>query len=186
MKTYSQIDVPWDDILANPMVPYFIELHDPSGFAHTLPQDYKPPTQGNPNAGLPINVWVGCSIRKDAFRHAEKLVNVVARLRWLRLQGDFGRGRALKEVGDMLNSWRCSNCGHRGPRRPYSGRCPHAKVMCGDARLDPQIHWLIPDKPLPLRFVEEQETRGIRVHPEPPDILQFKEFWHKREESAHV
>lgn len=180
MKFILQHEVSWKDIEANPMQPFLIELSDPSRFSRELPVDYRPPTSNNPKTGLPSNVWVGCRASKTQYRHVNHLTSVSARIRWLKLVGPMGR-HELKFFGRILDSWRCSNCGHRGPRRPWGGQCPHAKAMCGDAQLLPQIHWVIPGDPLPIRWVAEAEELGIRVHTEPPDIYELKEFRHLKE-----
>jgi hypothetical protein len=181
----GQDEVSWDIITDNPMQPFLVELHDPHAFAAKLPLDFQPPTQNNPRSGLPPNVWVGClvSSRHD-LRRAEQLVDVAARIRWLRVRGLSGLDlRTLEQK--VLGAWRCVNCGHRGGRRPLSGRCPHSKVLCGDARLDSQIHWVWGDN-LPYWFVEQADKWNVRVHPDPPDILDFKEFLHLKKEGSHA
>lgn len=122
---------------------YLFDLPNPAAFAASLPAAFQAPTQRNPTAGLPANIWVGMTVvTGEDVRAAERLLDIRARIRWVSV-GTLP-WKAETELIDLLAAWRCSNCGQRGTgRRPKA--CPHAKSLCGDAKIEPQIHWLRED-----------------------------------------
>jgi hypothetical protein len=113
---------------------YAVELDDVTAFLAALPDDFKPPTQKNPQGGLPKNVWVGGRI-EDVW---PEILDVRSRIRFLIVD----QHSDLIVLEDALSAWRCSNCGRRGTA-PRPKTCPHAAHLCGDAKLLPQIQWVI-------------------------------------------
>jgi len=123
--------IPWDVIREYAGINYFIAISDVQKFLEGLPDDMTPPTQEKPFNGLPKNVWVGGTV--GIF---QELLGIRAYRRFL-----IFTGANVEQLDFCLEWWRCSNCGHRGdPPRPT--HCPHTN-LCGDARLDSQIHYVI-------------------------------------------
>jgi hypothetical protein len=155
-----------------------LEIEEPRQFSTLLPLEYRA-DQLNPNAALPPNLWVGAVCRSLRFqkRPIRELLDIRARSRWVELCGDFserGDRSALDEVVRILGAWRCSNCGHRGDGyRPV--RCPHAKTLCGDAKIVPQIQWIrIADGSLvPPFYLERFRALGLVVSPDSPVVLEL-------------
>ena len=111
-----------------------IDLVDVPSFLEKLPPDLRPATMVGAQAGLPKNVCVGGrfkDVRPD-------ILNVRARIRYLVVDNLTN----LKEYKKALEAWRCSFCGHRGTY-PRPRLCPHAHGLCGDAKLLPEIHWIV-------------------------------------------
>jgi hypothetical protein len=109
-------------------------ISDIPSFIDDLPDDLKPPTQRNPEGGLPKTVWVG------GFHHHvwPDILDVRSRVRFLLIN----EKTDLLSLEEALDAWRCSNCGRRGTA-PRPRACPHAVGLCGDARLLPEIHWVV-------------------------------------------
>ncbi len=126
----------WELIRTTPYVTWLINTDgDISGFLDTLPDWAQPATLRNPTSGLPPNVWVGANVEDW-----EDLLRVRSKVRFLIANSCSHPG----ELRSAMNAWRCSNCGHRGAsREPRPKTCPHANHLCGDAKLLPQIHWVV-------------------------------------------
>jgi hypothetical protein len=145
---------------------FLVVLTDPAAFVASLPVKFQSPTQMNPHAGLPTNVWCGVTLKTaQDVRVAESLFHVRSRVRWIADElspSEFLR--AERPFYRLLQSWRCSNCGRRG-EYPRPKRCPHANVLCGDAKLDSQIHWIIP-------YVERNyfNAGDIAIWPATPEV----------------
>lgn len=153
--------------LPRPNAIYLIQLTYPRKFITDLPDPWKPPTQQHPHTGLPPNVWCGVKVKRaQDLGLAEELLDVRARLRWIEDETE-GKSRTL--LFHFLESWRCSNCGHRGQYlRPK--KCPHHRVLCGDAALDPEVRWLMRYGVVPRGYREEAAALGVDVWPEVPKV----------------
>ena len=166
---------------------FLVDLHDPAAYVRDLPSEFQPPStpaMAVAKTGLPPNVWVGMTAEIDRIRRsgffgtsrirdldrAEDLLRVRARVLWLRLVGPAER-IALERVRPILGAWRCSSCGQRGDYpRPLSGYCPH-KLLCGDARLEPQIQLLFLeeiDEDMPV--ITDARRAGTAIFPELPNV----------------
>ena len=131
-KKFIDGAIPWDEIRANEGTDYLIAITDVRAFLDTLPEDMTPASQEKPFNGIPKNVWVGGTI---------KIFPAMLHIRAYRRFLIWPYSDSLHCFGQALDYWRCSNCGHRGdPPRPT--HCPH-KNLCGDARLDSQIHYVV-------------------------------------------
>lgn len=153
---------------SRPGVTWLCDVGSPKAFSACLPLEYQPPTNKNPSAGLPKNVWCGVTIesasRTELLRVGD-LIDVRARIRWVYLDGrfdSFDAGRLMP----LLSSWRCTHCGRRG-LAPRPALCPHAKALCGDAKLEPQIHWLLGRD---LHRFEEARELGLVLWPNVPEV----------------
>lgn len=148
---------------------FLIVLDDAQKFLATLSPEWLPPTQLHPNTGIPLNVWVGAEVKAKTYRttdEIDKLVDVRARVRFLISSNNLDERRLAK----YFESWRCTNCGRRGPP-PMPKRCPHANALCGDAKLEPQIHWLIKRRPVSVVLERTLHQRGAVIWPEVPQVL---------------
>lgn len=122
---------------------WLVELTDPLDFLAWLQPGFKPPMQGNPHSGLPRNVWAGVRLGSAPYADPLELLEVRSAVRWV----DLEPGLPWEEITgwyDVVQAWRCSNCGTRGTT-PRPRLCPHAAGLCGDARIDPQIHVVMTD-----------------------------------------
>lgn len=129
---YPGDEISWGDLSDH--FSYAIELTDVSAFLDALPDHFKPATPARPTSGLPKNVWVGGPVS----RVWPAILDVRARIRFLTID----RSHDLRHLNTALAAWRCSNCGRRGVA-PRPALCPHAHQLCGDAKLLPQIDWII-------------------------------------------
>lgn len=153
-----------------------LELKEPKAFVSFLPPDYQA-SQLNPGATLPANLWAGVVFRGGELRLVRELLDVRTRIRWIELDTDFtprGGHEALDRLIKILGAWRCENCGHRGDGyRPV--RCPHSKVLCGDARIVPQIQWIrvSPTAVVPRFYLDRFKTLGMVVSPDVPVVKEL-------------
>lgn len=155
---YPSDPIPWDEIrkAKNAHFTYALEINDVLPFIADLPEDMKPPTQRNPQGGLPKNVWVGGMVN-DVW---PEILDVRSKTRFILVDEDVENVRAATEA------WRCSNCGHRG-LAPRPKTCPHAANLCGDAKLVPQIHWHVDISGVtPDDYREDIKKRGLAYWPE--------------------
>lgn len=129
---YQGNPVPWDEITDGAI--YAIEIHDVLPFIADLPDRFKPATPARPTSGLPKNVWIGGPVRLVW----PEILDIRSRIRFLTID----KSHDLRHLTAALAAWRCSNCGHRGVA-PRPEKCPHANFLCGDAKLLPQIDWII-------------------------------------------
>lgn len=95
-----------------------------------------------PDGGIPKNVWIGAAIKtqKEANERMKRLVKIRARKLFIMLKKGHDQDIDL-QAG--LIAYRCSNCGRKDGynrlRRPE--KCPSG-LICADATIDPQIHWV--------------------------------------------
>jgi hypothetical protein len=155
---------------------HLIELDDPVAFVKALPPHLQTPTQWNPNAGLPPNAWCGVTLDGHAsMKRAGELLSVRARVLWVHF-----KDASWTETTRLFVPWRCPRCGQRGKpswlaRRPEN--CSSSAQLCGDAKLEPQIHWLILDQTLTPLAEDVRGLGGLVWPSEIPDVhpLEFKE-----------
>ena len=129
---FSPGDIASWDVTENKTI--VIELTDVARFLADLPDHFKPATPARPTSGLPKNVWVGGPVSKVW----PEILDVRSRIRFLTID----RAHDVRKLNEALAAWRCSNCGHRGIA-PRPEKCPHAAYLCGDAKLLPQIDWIV-------------------------------------------
>jgi hypothetical protein len=113
---------------------------------------------------LPKNVWVG-GLARDVW---PEILDVRSRIRFLVIEN----AADARELTHALAAWRCSNCGRRGVA-PRPKTCPHAAAICGDAKILPQIDWII-DRRTPgynAKTLEIVHKAGVLYWPEEfPDV----------------
>ena len=158
---------------------FMVVLEDPAKFFTQLPSEFQSPTQRNPHSGLPANVWPGVMFRSDgrydlraSVRKVERLVDIRARVRWV--MSSKATKEMESEIVRTLSSWRCSNCGRRGPY-PRPKQCPHASILCGDAKLEPQIHWYLGTTEsdrwrMSVAFEQALGDLGVVIYPDVPEV----------------
>jgi hypothetical protein len=144
---------------------HLIELDDPIAFMNGLPPFLRTPSQGRPNDGLPPNAWCGVVLNGHAsIRRAVELLDVRARVLWVHL-----KEASWTETTRLFEHWRCPRCGRRG-KAPRPKLCPHAKFLCGDTKLEPQIQWLILDQPM-TPLMEDVRRLGGLVWPDDVPVV---------------
>lgn len=149
----------WQEIREHPDQIWMLRVSDPIFFLASLPEDFKPPIPGRQNSCLPKNIWVG-----GRFSHVwPDILSVSAATRFLVVQSN----DSIEGLVEAMEAWRCSSCGTRGVF-PRPEKCPHAVFLCGDAKLLPQIHWLIMEGPMADGFRMDIETvaekTGVQIH----------------------
>ena len=150
---------------------HLIELDDPSDFVQRLPAEFSTPSQRYPNAGLPPNAWCGVVVDgHKTLARARQLLEVRARVLWVYMVSG-----SWSAALDLFEPWRCTRCGRRGGF-PRPKHCPHARFLCGDARLEPQIQWLILDPSMDPLFGNNVKKLGVEVYPDEIPIVHELEF----------
>lgn len=96
-----------------------------------------------PEGGIPKNVWVGAAVKtqEHASEGMKRLVKIRARKLFIMLKKGHDQDIDLRAG---LVAWRCSHCGRKDGygRILRPKKCPTG-LICSDAVIDPQIHWVV-------------------------------------------
>lgn len=125
-----------------PRTKFLLLVEDFDHFNDNMPDAWRRLTSLG-GGGIPPNVWVGAGIatQEEADERMRRLVKIRARVLFILLKKSHDKKIDLKPG---LIAWRCSNCGVRGGygRLTRPGVCPTGSI-CNDAKLNPQIHWVV-------------------------------------------
>jgi len=92
--------------------------------------------------GLPRNLWLGTTLRRDGEQAVEDLLEMRVAGRFLVRQKDVGNASEIAApLALALGGWRCRICGERG-RAPRPEQCQRWKFVCSEGSIEPLVRWV--------------------------------------------